>query len=315
LCFQELTDYWTYFEAELSALGYASLYVKRPSLHTSAWSGTDKQDGCLIAYQQNAIARVVDVEQINYDDRHDRVALLVLLQWKEPPPHSSPLLLLATTHLYWDNNKLAVQLHQLDQLMTSINRMQHKHHDAAAGSNSHPIPTVIAGDFNNGPTSQVYSRIVDNHSFQPAAPPSQSAASSSSPDWLYRYDSSYATDGMEPPCTTATHRRCWTIDYIFYSQSATPLLPPAAASASSASSASSPPPAPRPLLRVTHTHPLPSEAELRSEAGPEGWNEDEELKQSGQILHGIPNSQQPSDHVPLFARFEILQPQDADNSK
>ena len=38
LCFQELTDYWTWFEPALCALGYASLYVKRPSLHVSNWS-------------------------------------------------------------------------------------------------------------------------------------------------------------------------------------------------------------------------------------------------------------------------------------
>jgi hypothetical protein len=40
LCFQELTDYWAFFQRELAQLGYASVYVKRPSLHGTSWSGT-----------------------------------------------------------------------------------------------------------------------------------------------------------------------------------------------------------------------------------------------------------------------------------
>jgi exonuclease III len=39
LCFQELTDYWEFFKHELERLGYASVYVKRPSLHGTSWSG------------------------------------------------------------------------------------------------------------------------------------------------------------------------------------------------------------------------------------------------------------------------------------
>ena len=334
LCFQELTDYWTYFEPQLSALGYSSIYVKRPSLHVSNWSGTEKHDGCMVAYQSGVVERVVDVEQINYDDAHDRVALLVLLEWKEKVKGCSPYVLLATTHLYWDAKRLSVQVNELDHLLTSIGRMQAKWTQAGVedggrgkdgeegggGDAALPIPTVIAGDFNNGPSSQIYSRVVAHHTFHPlktsrpavtaaaaatsssSSPSSSSSSSSTSPPppmrhWLYRYDSSYAASGKEPPCTSVTNRRCWTIDYIFYSQAAT-LLP--------LSAAPSTPPAPHPLLRVTHTVPIPSEEELRSEEGPVGWSEDPRLKKAGQIGQGIPNSKQPSDHVPLLARFELV---------
>ena len=274
-------------------------------------SGTEKHDGCLIAYQSNAIARVVDVEQINYDDAHDRVALVVLLQWREPPPPgASPYVMLATTHLYWDAKRLSVQVNELDHLLTSIGRLQAKWSTVGEGGGvAPPIPTVIAGDFNNGPSSQVYARVVNHHSFLPLKPRTSSesskAASSSPPPppprhWLYRYDSGYAASGKEPPCTSVTNRRCWTIDYIFYSQSAT-LLP-------LSSPLPTPPPPPHPLLRVTHTVPIPSESDLRAEAGPDGWNEDPRLKKAGQIGQGIPNSTQPSDHVPLLARFELVAP-------
>ena len=316
LCFQELTDYWTYFEPQLAALGYKAIYIKRPSLHMSNWSGTEKHDGCLIAYQQSMIRRVVDVEQINYDDAHDRVGLVVLLEWATRVEGICPYVLVGTTHLYWDHKLLAVQVNELDQLLTSITRMQRKHEiDAVEGGGVvGPIPTVIAGDFNNGPNSQIYSRVVDHHTFHPVATTTSSSngsrrngvngnhsAGSDGADekhFLYRYESSYAAGGKEPPCTTATHRRCWTIDYIFYSHSATQLPTSAAAVHTQ--------PTPAQLLRVTHTNPLPSESDLRSEAGPVGWNEDERLRRSGQIQEGIPNSKQPSDHVPLFARFEVV---------
>ena len=310
LCFQELTDYWTYFEPELSALGYKCIYIKRPSLHMSNWSGTEKHDGCLIAYQQSMVRRVVDVEQINYDDAHDRVGLVVLLEWAVRTEGVCPYVLVGTTHLYWDHKLLAVQVNELDQLLTSVTRMQRKHECELVGEGGGmvgAIPTVISGDFNNGPSSQIYSRIVDHHTFHPIATPSRRHTAhrntlnhSDDPEhFLYRYESSYAAGGKEPPCTTATHRRCWTIDYIFYSHSAAQLPTTTAAVAHT-------PPTPLQLLRVTHTNPLPSERDLRSEPGPSGWNEDERLKRTGQIQEGIPNSKQPSDHVPLFARFELV---------
>ena len=308
LCFQELTDFWTYFEPQLSSLGYKAIYIKRPSLHMSNWSGTEKHDGCLVAYQQSMVRRVVDVDQINYDDAHDRVGLVVLFEWATRVEGVCPYVMIGTTHLYWDHKLLAVQVNELDQLLTSVTRMQRKHEVEATegGGGVGPIPTVIAGDFNNGPSSQIYSRVVDHHTFHPIASLSNGSrgAAHGSPShaaddkhFLYRYESSYAAGGKEPPCTTATHRRCWTIDYIFYSHSATP-LPTSTAAAHRQ-------PTPIPLLRVTHTNPLPSESDLRSEAGPAGWKEDERLKRAGQIQEGIPNSKQPSDHVPLFARFEV----------
>ena len=191
---------------------------------------------------------VVDVEQINYDDAHDRVALVVLLEWRERVEGCSPYVMLATTHLYWDAKRLSVQVNELDHLLTSIGRMQTKWTQAGGGSGGGegqgdgegkgegggsgvalPIPTVIAGDFNNGPSSQIYSRVVAHHTFHPlkttrpattpsslppsssSSPPSSSSASSAAAaappvrHWLYRYDSSYAASGKEPPCTSVTH--------------------------------------------------------------------------------------------------------------
>jgi mRNA deadenylase 3'-5' endonuclease subunit Ccr4 len=94
----------------------------------------------------------------------------------------------------------------------------------------------------------------------------------------------------EPPHTTVNYRRCWTIDYIWYSQSS---LVPAK------------------ILDI------PDESILRSEEGPPNWLNrlalSDSYNKSGRLpsgLHGnhngIPNSKFGSDHVPIMAEFEFL---------
>jgi mRNA deadenylase 3'-5' endonuclease subunit Ccr4 len=94
----------------------------------------------------------------------------------------------------------------------------------------------------------------------------------------------------EPPHTTVNYRRCWTIDYIWYSNRHM---------------------VPRRILDI------PSEDILRSEEGPPGWFNrlamSDSFNRLGRLptgLHGnhngIPNSQFGSDHVPLMTEFEFL---------
>lgn len=96
----------------------------------------------------------------------------------------------------------------------------------------------------------------------------------------------------EPPHTTVNFRRCWTIDYIWYSQHTL---------------------VPRRILDI------PSEAILRSEEGPANWFNrlamEDGYSRSGRLPtglqgnhNGIPNSQFGSDHVPIMAEFEFVQP-------
>lgn len=40
-----------FFKPELQDRGYESVYVKRPSIHVSNWSGEKKHDGCGIFYK------------------------------------------------------------------------------------------------------------------------------------------------------------------------------------------------------------------------------------------------------------------------
>ena len=74
--------------------GFKSVYVKRPSVNVSSWSGryaarvvgarrpcpftsrSVKHDGCGIFFRETMF-RLEATETLNYDDTHDRVALMV----------------------------------------------------------------------------------------------------------------------------------------------------------------------------------------------------------------------------------------------
>ncbi|RHZ01718.1 hypothetical protein DYB37_004809 [Aphanomyces astaci] len=270
LCLEELSDYWTFFRPTFLALGYDSVYVKRPSGHVSEWSGEKKMDGCGLFFKQSKF-RLKEVESVNFSDEHDRVALLVLLQ----EIATNQLVLVGATHLWWNSSKIDHQMKQLVELhreMADLTQFIHAKYteDLPAGRT---VPVVVCGDFNNSPSSQLY-KYMENSFLRP--------------DWTmksayadYRIaDGTADTGSNEPLHTTVNFRRCWAIDYIWYSSEHV-----------------------RPLSLLE----IPSEAELRSEDGPAGWQD----KSLGNLpadttttnQNGIPNSVHGSDHVPLLATF------------
>lgn len=97
VCLQELSDYWTFFREEMHMRGYESVYVKRPSINVSTWSGEGKKDGCGVFFKRNAF-ELVDCDSVNYNDVHDRVAMLALLKHKTSQRH----MFVSTTHLWWN---------------------------------------------------------------------------------------------------------------------------------------------------------------------------------------------------------------------
>lgn len=48
----ELSNYWELFKDRLEARGYNSVFLKRPSITATSWSGVDKFDGCGIFFQR-----------------------------------------------------------------------------------------------------------------------------------------------------------------------------------------------------------------------------------------------------------------------
>ena len=52
LAMVELSNYWESFKDDLEAEGYNSVFLKRPSITASSWSGVNKYDGCGIFFQR-----------------------------------------------------------------------------------------------------------------------------------------------------------------------------------------------------------------------------------------------------------------------
>eukprot|EP00123_Amoebidium_parasiticum_P008274 comp18694_c0_seq1/m.20407 comp18694_c0_seq1/g.20407 ORF comp18694_c0_seq1/g.20407 comp18694_c0_seq1/m.20407 type:complete len:398 (-) comp18694_c0_seq1:361-1554(-) len=318
LCLEELTEYWTYFRTQLRSCTppYDSAYLQRPSLHTSARAGRRKQDGCGIFWKEHMF-NAVAVESFNLPDRHDRVALAVLLQHT----HSKRFLLVCNTHLYWDATKVEEQLEELRFLDKELSRLLCDLPDP-------DIAVLLCGDLNNTPTSLVYkymtTQLLGAKTLNPQAhtshytpdgvplggfplPGSPPSPGSPGPNpaqvqQLPCLQSAYsdyrhlAFDGKnvphsrdggeveEAPHTTVTDKRCSTIDYIFYNTS---------------------------RLQLTHLLEVPSEADLRSEEPPASY---QGHQGSGVRLAGIPNSQHSSDHLAIMAKFEAYPTLDTESS-
>eukprot|EP00644_Phytophthora_capsici_P000950 jgi/Phyca11/551623/estExt2_Genewise1Plus.C_PHYCAscaffold_430066 len=305
LCLEELSDYWTFFKPELQDRGYESVYVKRPSIHVSNWSGEKKQDGCGIFYKKDKF-ELKEFEAVNFHDPHDRVAVLALLKMR----HFAQFVLVGCTHLWWNAKKVDHQMAELYELEEEVIRMSTDVRDkyerelAGTATGQSSVPIVLCGDFNNSPESPIYEYMENSFMQKPnlegVSEAFRSAYAFYKPNALASalehseevLQSLKVEEGKkaEPPHTTVNYRRCWTIDYIWYSKSS--LVP----------------------SRVLE---IPSESTLRAEDGPGNWFNRlamaDSLNRSGRLpsgLHGnyngIPNSVFGSDHVPIMAEFEFL---------
>lgn len=280
------------------------MYFKRPSVHKSSWSGVHKADGCGIFFKESDWEAIA-VDAVNYADVHDRVGLLVLLRSRHDP---AACLLVVTTHVYWNKEKvgacaaefgssyssllptrqLATQLKQLQQLDTAARVMLRRclrPELLGPEFDPHTLPVIVCGDFNNTPDSAVYRYMTQT--FMQRQPDSASGGKTA----VGPFESAYnqyqgAVRGEllpeaevkcgkgEPGFSTITHRRRNNIDYIFHNQQLAPL-----------SVLSEPP-----LDRVVCDKPM----EATGDHIPDGI-----------VRHAIPNSLFGSDHMPIMAVFAV----------
>lgn len=272
-CLQELTDYWTFFKDELASRGFGSVYVKRPSIA--------KSDGTGIFYD-NKLFSLVDERSMTYSDEYGKVALFVLLKNR----HTNRHLMVCSTHLYWDRNRSDVQLQELHQLHATFCRLK-IYWDAKIGED---IPSIICGDFNNTPKSKVYSFMTSEFGkpllqFRSAFDTYAATTSmhTASPERTPFPGAQVHGPEYEPPFTTITHKRAIPVDFIWYSTN---------------------------QLQVKALSQIPTEEELRAEEGPTGWKTKyfgTEDKVPEGNFNGIPNSQWASDHLPILAKFCLLE--------
>jgi CCR4-NOT transcription complex subunit 6 len=196
ICLQELSNYWTFFKKELHKIGFDSVYLKRPNCHVSNWSGLQKSDGLGIFFKED-IYELIQVEEVYYQDEHDRIGLITLLNEKS----TNQLIICATTHLYWNSKKVQVQIEELKYLEKNI-EIFYKNNKSAL--------IFLVGDLNNSPSSEIYEYM--STSFLS----SQNIKMRSSYDCFKSKNSEEYGSDFEVDFTTFNFRRSWTIDYIWY---------------------------------------------------------------------------------------------------
>ena len=277
LCAEELSSYWEFFKDELEKepFYYNSCFVKRPSIRESNWSGKVKLDGCGIFYSSKKF-RLIRHHSINFNDTHDRVGLILLLEFIGEYKNNG-YIIIASTHLYWNIKKINEQINELKEVEEGINSLL-TFSKTELGIHSN-IPVILAGDFNNIPNSPVYRYMLDN--FLSNTHCMKSSYSNYLLNQNKEQEEPEINGKYEPLTTSVTHKRSHTIDYIFYSYN---------------------------YLRVDSLQKLPTEDELRSEEGDEDWKL--KLKdfvfEKNKSYNGIPNSQWGSDHIPIAASFKLL---------
>jgi mRNA deadenylase 3'-5' endonuclease subunit Ccr4 len=221
----------------------------------------EKKDGCGIFFKDDRFKLVME-RSINFKDQHDRVALMVLLEDRngasstggklhaEGEKRKRDLVLVTTTHLYWDSTKIDDQMKELregtcvcvcacvcvyvcaacavctDKVRWPVGEgIEEMRLLVEREFKQSELSIFFCGDFNNSPQSPIYSYMRDEIGVR-ADPRSSTRMRSAydvygslQPDQgriLLPAEGNAAGPQQEPTHTTVTSRRCWTIDYIWY---------------------------------------------------------------------------------------------------
>lgn len=213
-------------------------------------NSTDKSDGVAIFYKTQRFNLLNEPFVVYHTDGHDRITLISSLYDNKT---NLPLIVLGT-HLYWNSLKVDEQIQELTETQLILEQMLPNLQKNYKTS----IPIIFCGDFNSVPTSQVYKFMSETFLSNLKYRMRSSYDIYNSKDIEKEHGSNF-----EPLFTTITHKRCETIDYIWYSEG---------------------------HFQVSQLLEIPNEKELR-----------EIQVESYKGLSGIPNSKYGSDHLPIQA--------------
>eukprot|EP01120_Amphizonella_sp_Union-15-10_P013773 TRINITY_DN6489_c0_g1_i1.p1 TRINITY_DN6489_c0_g1~~TRINITY_DN6489_c0_g1_i1.p1 ORF type:complete len:311 (-),score=40.25 TRINITY_DN6489_c0_g1_i1:37-969(-) len=189
ICLQEL-DEFSFWESKLSELGYVAVYFGRSS----------KSDGCGIFYMPNKL-KLQKHQGVNFPDKFDRIGLMCSFSLVQSKGIKNNTIVVATTHLYWDNSRVDVQFQELKYFLDSL-----------AKFNVNQAPTIVTGDFNSLPEQPLYKFM---QTMQSPNPKKKNDDSNLYFKFASAY-SNYAGTGKEPLYTTFKPNWNGCIDYIWY---------------------------------------------------------------------------------------------------
>ena len=153
LCIQEMDRYEKYWRETFEKCGYASIYKQRTGL---------KPDGCAVFWNHanyeyvdskflefNVLSAVTE-ELFDPDRLTNNVGMMVALKHRQ----SGKVFIVANIHVYWNPQFPEIKLEQTLFLIESLRTFQQSITTTTASSTE--IPTLICGDFNSLPDSEVY---------------------------------------------------------------------------------------------------------------------------------------------------------------
>ncbi|XP_024526877.1 carbon catabolite repressor protein 4 homolog 4 [Selaginella moellendorffii] len=236
LCLQELDEFESFYKPLLESRGYSSIYVQRSGkkrdgcgiIYKAKWCQLLKQqflDYNDIAPDETTAGRTSEsVEEENDRDvsdprvrfRRNCVGIFSAFRFHHAP---SNIVVIANTHLYWDPALQDVKLAQAKYLLAKLLQFEK---EISQEFNSNPV-VLVAGDFNSTPGDRVYNYITSGRR---NSGPDIELSSFKVPDLeslkvpAIPLDSLYAAAQGEPAFTNCTPDFTGTLDYIFFSPSA-----------------------------------------------------------------------------------------------
>ncbi|XP_024538802.1 carbon catabolite repressor protein 4 homolog 4 [Selaginella moellendorffii] len=236
LCLQELDEFESFYKPLLESKGYSSIYIQRSGNRRDGCGIIYKPERCQLLKQQfldyNDIApdettagrASESVEEENDRDvsdprvrfRRNCVGILSAFRFNHAP---SNIVVIANTHLYWDPALQDVKLAQAKYLLAKLSQFEK---EISQEFNSNPV-VLVAGDFNSTPGDRVYNYITSGRR---NSGPDVELSSFKVPDLeslkvpAIPLDSLYAAVQGEPALTNWSPNFKGTLDYIFFSPSA-----------------------------------------------------------------------------------------------
>lgn len=168
VCLQEVDHFEESYKPFLDSLNYCVIYLQR----------SGREDGVLIAFKRDKFF-LVDKEMVQFDDlalaqiphmpfsRKERlkkrnVAIILQLRAKQirlgEERHMGPTFTVSTTHLYWNPISPRIKYAQANYLLSRIAAVCQK-------AGSPPSASILTGDFNSLPKSQIYEYITTGTRF------------------------------------------------------------------------------------------------------------------------------------------------------
>ncbi|XP_020247689.1 carbon catabolite repressor protein 4 homolog 4-like isoform X2 [Asparagus officinalis] len=236
LCIQELDEYDTFYKSNMESHGYSCIYVQRDGqkrdgcgifyksrsaelvLHEEIHyndlvtsvdydtSSVETEDNDTKDQTSKATPEVKATNNSDHGDpndprvrlKRDCVGVLAAFKLSNPSQH---LVVVASTHIYWDPEWIDVKLAQVKYLLLRLTQFK----ELVSNKYCCTPSVIVTGDFNSTPGDEVYRYLVSANA---------AAESSGSP---YKLCSLYGTNGGEPPFTNVTPGFTGTLDYIFLS--------------------------------------------------------------------------------------------------